>query len=47
MKDKVIGPRKPKGVSKSSWECKVRKRAKKGPRKVNEPRMPNVTKKLK
>ena len=28
MKDKVIGLGKPKGVSKSPWECKVRKRAK-------------------
>ena len=28
MRDKVIGPRKPKGVSKSTWECRVRKRAK-------------------
>jgi len=29
MKDKVIGPGKPKGVSKSPWEC----RARKGPKK--------------
>ena len=28
MKDKVIGSGKPKGVSKSSWECRVRKRPK-------------------
>ena len=28
MKDKIIGPGKPKGVSKSPWEHRVRKRAK-------------------
>ena len=28
MKDKVIRPKKPKGVSKSPWEHKIRKRAK-------------------
>ena len=28
MKDKVIRPEKPKGVSKSPWERKIRKRAK-------------------
>jgi len=28
MKDKVIGPGKPKGVSKSPWERRIRKRAK-------------------
>ena len=28
MKNKVISPRKPKRVSKSPWECKVRKWAK-------------------
>jgi len=29
MKDKVVGPRKLEGVSKSPWECRVRKMAKK------------------
>ena len=28
MMDKVIGPGKPKEVSKKLWECRVRKRAK-------------------
>ena len=28
MKNKIIGPEKPKGVSKSPWECRVRKWAK-------------------
>ena len=28
MKDKVIGSGKPKGASKSPWECGIRKRAK-------------------
>ena len=28
MRDKVIGPGKPKEVSKKLWECRVRKRAK-------------------
>ena len=28
MKNKIIGPRKPKRVSKSSWECRVKKLAK-------------------
>ena len=28
IKDKVIGPGKPKGVSKSQWERRVRKRVK-------------------
>ena len=50
MKDKVIGLGKPKGISKSSWESKIRKKAKDAqekqmgqgcPRKTNEPRMPN------
>ena len=27
MKDKVIGPRKPKGISNSPWERRIRKRA--------------------
>ena len=40
MKDKVIGSWKPKGVSKNSWERRVRKRTKQTPRKANEPRMP-------
>ena len=39
MKDKVIGLRKPKGVSKSLWEHKIRK-GRGCPRKVNGPRMP-------
>ena len=42
MKDKVIGLGKPKGVSKSPWECRVWKRGPKGPKKVNGLRMPNV-----
>ena len=28
MKDKVIRPRKPKGISKSSWKCRARKKLK-------------------
>ena len=38
MKDKVIGPGKPKGVSKNPWEYKTRK-GQGCPRKVNGPRM--------
>ena len=44
MKDKVIGIGKPKGVSKAHGNVELRK-GQKGPRKVNGPRMPNVTKK--
>ena len=40
MKDKVIGPGKPKGVNKSPWERRVRKMGQGNPRKANEPRMP-------
>ena len=39
MKDKVIGPMKPKGVSKSTQEHKTRK-GRGCSRKVNGPRMP-------
>ena len=48
MKDEEIGPRKHKRVSKSSWDCRVRKWAKNAqgkqmgqecPRKANGPRM--------
>ena len=39
MKDKVIGSRKPKGVSKSPWEHRIRK-GRGCPRKVNGPKMP-------
>ena len=40
MRDKVIGPEKLKGVSKSPWECRVRKMGQGNPRKANGPRMP-------
>ena len=39
MKDKVIGPRKPKGVSKIPWGRRIRK-GRGCPWKVNGPRMP-------
>ena len=35
MRDNVIGSGKPKEYSKNSWECKVKKRAKKSLRKAN------------
>ena len=40
MKDEVIGSKKPKRVSKSPWEHKIRKRVKDAKRKANRPRMP-------
>ena len=40
IKNKVIGPGKPKGVSKSPWERKIRKNGRRYPRKANGPRMP-------
>ena len=39
MKDKVIGPGKPKRISKSPWECKIRNRPRM-PKERNGPRMP-------
>ena len=42
MKDKVIGPGKPKEVSKNPWEHRIRK-VQECPRKVNVPMMPKGT----
>ena len=35
MKDKVIGPGKPKGVNKNSWERKIRKRVEDAQEEIN------------
>ena len=43
MKDKVIGLGKPKRVSKSPWESKIRK-GRGCPRKVKRPRVPKESK---
>ena len=40
MKDKEIGLKKSKRVSKSPWECRIRKNSRGYPRKANGPRMP-------
>ena len=49
MKDKAIRLRKPKGVSKSPWEYKIRKRAKDAQEEINWTKEPtsNVIKKSK
>ena len=40
MNDKIIGLEKLKGVSKSLWENRIRKKGQGCPRKANGPRMP-------
>ena len=40
MKDMVIGPRKPKRVNKSPWECRIRKWAKNTQEERNELKKP-------
>ena len=40
IKDKIIGLGKPKGVSKSSWECKVRKWVKDAQEEINGTKEP-------
>ena len=40
MKDTVIGPRKPKRVSKSPWKCKIRKWAEDTQGERNGPKEP-------
>ena len=35
MRNNVIGPRKPKELSKSPWECKVKEKGRGSPRKAN------------
>ena len=49
MKDKVIGSVKPKGVSKSPWKHRIRKRAKDAQEEINGTKEPisNVIKKPK
>ena len=39
MKDKIIGPGKPKRVSKGPWECRIRM-GRGSTRKGNRPKMP-------
>ena len=40
MKDKVIGPKNPKRVSKTSWECRIRKWAKEAQEEINGTKEP-------
>ena len=40
MRNKVIGPGKPKGVSKSPWVCRIKKQAKDAQEKKNGTKKP-------